>query len=571
MSGRRQGAVTRPSVDPDTLNDYFAGVGPRVAAEVAAAGDARRVPARLPRVGACAFKIEPTTLGFLGHIVFNMRNSSACGTDGLCIRIFKMSFNAIGPVLLHIVNACLVKGDIPAAWKHALIHPILKSGDPHSPANYRPISILPVITKVVEKVVQCQLQYYLSSNHLLSPTQHGFRPGHSTETALIHISDRALSSMDQGQISLLCLLDLSKAFDVIPHSKLIEKLELHGIDTAWFKNYLTGHTQSVSVPNSRVSVPRPITQGVYQGSSLGPLLFSIFVNDLSLHAAEADIIQYADDTQILVSGHKSALSDLVTKLETSLKTLDDYFTSNGLKVNDTKFELLPIGSRQNLRDLPEFSLKFRQTTLLPCSEAKNLGVTFDRSLTWDSHVSKLAQKCFGILTGISHIRHYLPPGTLPILVSALVLSHIRYCLSVYSNGSAKNLSTINKILNFAARVISGKKKFDHISSVRSNLGWLNPAAMAQVHTLSLFHKVRRNREPESLAVQLITNAEREDRVRSTRQDSLLCLPRIRGTAAGQRMFVYRAAAEYNALPREFADMSGSLFVSRLRQRLSTET
>ena len=540
-------------------------------AEVIAAGDVPTASVRLPRVGACAFSIQPITLGFLGHTISNMRTSSACGTDGLCIRVFKLSFTAIGPVLLHIVNSCLVQNDIPASWKHALIHPIFKSGDPDSPSNYRPISILPVITKVVEKVVQCQLQNYLAQNCLLSPAQHGFRPNHSTESALIQISDRALSSIDQGHISLLCLIDFSKAFDVVCHTKLLDKLRLHGIDTAWFQNYLSGHTQSVSVPGAQVSAPKTINQGVFQGSSLGPLLFSIFVNDLSLHAAGASVIQYADDTQILVSGHKSTLPDLAAKLETSLHSLDEYFRSNGLKVNEGKFELLPIGSRQSLHDLPHFSVKFRQTILSPCVEAKNLGVTFDRSLTWDSHVSKLSQKCFGILTGISHIRHHLPSSTLSTLVSALVLSHVRYCLSVYGNGSAKNLSVINKIINFAARVVSGKGKFDHISSVRASLGWLNPSAMVQLHTLSLLHKVRRTGDPESLATQFRTNAEREDRSRNTRQDHLLSLPRIRGSAAGKRQFVYRAAAQYNALPREFVDMSASLFSSKLRQRLSEGT
>ena len=363
VSGGKQGSGSCPPVSPGTLNDYFVGVGPRVAAEAAAAGPAPRVPVRLPRVGACAFTIQPVTLEFLEHIIFSMRNSSASGTDGICIRVLKMSFSAVGPVLMHIVNSCIVHNDIPASWKHALIHPIHKSGDPNTPSNYRPISILPVITKVVEKVVQHQLQHYLSHNRLLSPTQHGFRPYHSTESALIQVSDRVLSGMDQGHISLLCLIDLSKAFDVISHSKLLEKFQLYGIDTAWFHHYLSGHTQSVSVSKTQVSAPRAINQGVFQGSALGPLLFSIYVNDLSFHASDAFVTQYADDTQILFSGPKSTITDLAAKIETSLHSLDDYFRSNGLKVNETKFELLPIGTRQNLQNLPKFTVQFRGTSL----------------------------------------------------------------------------------------------------------------------------------------------------------------------------------------------------------------
>ena len=326
----RQGVL--PAVTPDVMNEFFVGVGPRVAAEVAALGAAPEVPVRLPRVGACAFTLQPVTLSHLHQVIFNMRNSSACGTDGLCIRVFKLSFDIIGHLLLHIINSSITFNEVPTAWKHALVHPIHKSGNPDDPSNFRPISILPVMAKVVEKVVQHELHDYLASNHLLSPSQHGFRPQHSTETALINITDRALSAMDQSQISLLCLIDLSRCFDVIDHAKLLAKLQLNCIDTSWFSSYLSGHTQSVSLSPTLTSDSRPITQGVFQGSSLGPLLFTVFANDLSLHAAGACVIQYADDTQVLVSGKKCALPALIDDMEAALSSLHAYFRSSGLKV-----------------------------------------------------------------------------------------------------------------------------------------------------------------------------------------------------------------------------------------------
>ena len=494
----------------------------------------------------------------------------ACGPDGICIRIFKLAFDTIGLILLHIVNACLCRGDIPSSWKHAVVHPIFKSGSSDDPSNYRPISILPVVAKIVEKSVQRQLQHYLSDNSLLSPAQHGFRPRHSTETALLNISDRVLSAMNKKQISILCLIDLSKCFDVISHSKLISKLQLHCIDTTWFENYLSGHTQSVSFYNSsntnQLSAQRPINQGVFQGSSLGPLLFTIFANDLCLHTADESVIQYADDTQILVSGPKSSLSDLVARLESSLTSLDIYFRSNGLKVNESKFEVLPLGTRQNLRDLPSFVVKFREVTLTPCTEAKNLGVTFDRHMTWDTHVSQLSQKCIGILTGLSHLRHYLPPAIIPTIVSSLVFSHIRYCLTVYGNGSAKNTAVVQQILNFAARVISGKRKFDSISAVIDKLGWLSARDMHRGQTLTTLHRTRASGEPESLATLFCKNSERPDRTKSTRQDNLLSLPSA-SSNSGFRQFSYRAASEYNDLPTEFKQMSIPVFKRQLTKRL----
>ena len=124
-----------------------------------------------------------------------------------------------------------------------------------------------------------------------------------------------------------------------------------------------------------------------------------------------------------------------------------------------------------------FTVKFRESRLATSDEAKNLGLTFDKYLSWDSHVAQLSRKCVGILTGIAHLRHHLPSNVLTSIVTALVLSHVRYCLTVYGNGSGKNLDIVDKILNFAARVISGKRKFDHISGVRERLGWLSPVDM----------------------------------------------------------------------------------------------
>ena len=172
----------------------------------------------------------------------------------------------------------------------------------------------------------------------------------------------------------------------------------------------------------------------------------------------------------MVSEPKSCLPVLIVRLETALTSLGDYFLCNGLKVNVTKFELLAIGTRQNLRLLPKFTIKSRDISMVPRPEARNLGVTFDQHLNWDAHVSTVSRKCCGLLVSLSHIRHYLPPEILPEIVTSLVLSHIRYCLVVYGCGSASNLRRLQQIINFAARVVSGKRRFDHVSGVLAALG-----------------------------------------------------------------------------------------------------
>ena len=150
-------------------------------------------------------------------------------------------FPAIGGVILHIINTCLIQFDIPDSWKHSIVHPLFKTGKPSDPANFRPITLVPVIMKVVERTVHHQLYTYLSHNHLLAPFQRGFRPRHSTETALLSVSEQILAATDSVDLSLLCLLDLSKCFDVIDHDFLIQKLMLYFIEISWFAAYLHGH------------------------------------------------------------------------------------------------------------------------------------------------------------------------------------------------------------------------------------------------------------------------------------------------------------------------------------------
>ena len=264
-----------------------------------------------------------------------MNCSSASGEDGICMRVVRLSFDVICTIFLHLVNASITQSEVTSSWKRSLVLPIFKSGDNTQPSIYRLISIVPVIAKIVERAVHQQLYDYLSSNHLLSSSQHGFRPRHSTETALTTISDEILPANDRGEISLLCLLDLSKCFDVIDHAKLFNKLRAHGIDTSWFSAYLINHTQSVS-PTDRSGVSKVSSKlpnianniSVFQGSSLGLLLLSVFANDLSLFVGDAVVVQYADDTQHLVSGPKSQLHHTVARLEHVLASLDDWFRSH---------------------------------------------------------------------------------------------------------------------------------------------------------------------------------------------------------------------------------------------------
>ena len=248
IGGGKSGAVTVLGVQPDALNRYFVGVGPTTAAAVPP--PSRVVPVLLPRVMTCSFQVQPVTLESLCYTLANMKSSKSCGVDGISVYLLQQCFHGFGHVLLDIVNSSLTAGLVPQPWKHALVTPLPKTSDVSDPSKFRPISVVPAISKIVERVVHHQLSAYFEKHHLFSSTQHAYRRHHSTETALTVLSDRILSGMDKTEITILILADLSKCFDVVKHDALLSKLSLHNVDTRWFESYLANHSQQVQTRDS---------------------------------------------------------------------------------------------------------------------------------------------------------------------------------------------------------------------------------------------------------------------------------------------------------------------------------
>ena len=450
-------------------------------------------------------------------------------------------------VLLNIINCSLETGLVPTAWKHALVTAIPKSAtaDSSQPCNTRPISMLPSVMKIVERVVQCQVTEYFEEHELFTDAQHGYRRGRSTETALTVITDSVYRAMDSGEISILVLLDLSKCFDVINHEKMLEKLSLYSINTAWFSQYLQGHSQQVksrSIDGTVIlSKSLPIKSGIFQGGSLSCLLFSIFANDMCLHVPDATIVQFADDTQLLVSGKKADMTRLIARMELALSKIFTWFCSNDMKVNASKTQMIVLGTRQMLKGLPPVSIRFAGTIIHESASVKNLGLLMDKHLTYHDHVSHVVGKCTGALLALNHARHVLPPPTLRPIVLSLVVSTLRYCISIYGTCGTTELHRVQKLLNFCARVISGRRKYSHVSDVLKQLKWLNATNLVMYHRICNVHAIVNTGQPSAIAHSL---ERATDHGHVTRNAQRFRLPRIR-TEAGRRQLVYSGVDAYN--------------------------
>ena len=328
--------------DPDELNAFFATVGSRVAAEITVNGEEPQ-PVRPTRVCAGQFSLTPATLPELSAAVKGMRNSSSVGVDGVPLLAIKNCFPVLGPLLLPIVNASIVSGVVPSAWKTACVVPIFKSGDRSLPDNFRPISLLSVLSKITEKLVCSQLANYLESSAILSDSQYAYRPAHSAEDALIDAVTWITNNTDQGLVSSITTLDLSKAFDSVDHGVLLQKLAWYGIPGHWFASYLADRKQMVRGGTTVL----PVTHGVPQGSIVGPVLFSLFTNDLGNFLPNGKMICYADDTNILDKAYpnETSLSELKNRVQESLASLERWFSRNSLKMNGRKTDFIIIGTK----------------------------------------------------------------------------------------------------------------------------------------------------------------------------------------------------------------------------------
>ena len=281
----------------DRINRFFAGVGPAVAETLSTVDGDVPVPPRPPRVISSAFKPRPATMPELSAALTRMGTSRACGPDGITVEMLRMTFPVIAPQLLKIVNYSISNCELPAQWKEATVLPLHKKGDVGDFNNYRPISILSTVAKLCERVICSQLMTYLSERHVLCPQQYGFRPGLSTEAAMLDAVIFATDCVDNGQVAPLVTIDTSKAFDSVEHCRLLDKLGWYGIEPDWFAAWLRDRRQVVRGGARYESV----THGIVQGSILGPILFLLFTNDLTQHLPNTKIIMYADDTQFFDS------------------------------------------------------------------------------------------------------------------------------------------------------------------------------------------------------------------------------------------------------------------------------
>ncbi|CAB4039973.1 Hypothetical predicted protein [Paramuricea clavata] len=305
--------------------------------------------------------------------------------------------------------------------------------------------------------------------------------------------------------------------------------------------------------NSALSDPLPITHGVPQGATLSPLLFCIYLNDLPSVSRDSSLESYVDDSKVLLSFPLRQIDEAIANLEQDLHRVASWCCENHLLINPGKTKYMMIGTRQMMSKLPtDTSISFLGKSLKPVDSAKDLGITLDRHLNYDKHVSLLVSSCMNKLCQINRAKNSFDTKTLSEVISSLVISKMVYCSSVWSNTSASNVKKVQSIQNIACKIVTKSRKFDHVTPLLRELNWLPVDKLLYFRDASLTYKCVNNLAPDYLCNKLIKRSSIHDR--RTRTHDSLQIPLFK-TAAGQRSFTYRAAHIWNNLDKNLKDCS----------------
>lgn len=494
------------------------------------------------------FELQRVNIDQVKYLLKTCKNKPP-GVDGLDSRLLKLAADFIAPALTHIINLSFSCCTCPQAWKQAKIVPLPKDKKlSFSGSNSRPISILPVLSKILESIVHDQINNYFYTNDLLTDFQHAYRKSHSTATALTHMSDDWLRETEKRNITGVVFLDFSAAFDIIDHDLLLTKLSCYGFEKSaitWMYSYLSNRTQTVFF-NGSLSGIRNITCGVPQGSCLGPLLFNIFTNDLPYILRKANIVMYADDSTIYTSA--STQMELQTVLNKELQYVVDWVELNKLALNIVKTNCMILGSNYNINKNPVINIKINNTVIEQVHETRLLGVIVDSRLSWKKHISNIIAK---MGRGISIMRrhaNFLTSNIRNYVMKALILTYLDYCPAVWSNATGEYMNRLQLIQNRAARVALRCSYRRNIILMHKDLNWLLVEDRLLYSLLIFIRNISNSKFPSVLFKHLSFSVENHQYSTRHATKGNFTLPIVR-TNAIKNTVVFRGMKEWNYLPK----------------------
>lgn len=491
--------------------------------------------------------------------------NKATGQDKIPARFLRDAAESIASGLTHIINLSICQGQFPDDLKQARVIPLYKKGNKLDPGNYRPVSILSAVSKVIERIIHDQINKYLSTKNLLFELQSGFRTSHSTDTCLLYLTDQIRTEVDKGKFCGMVLLDLQKAFDTVNHNILLYKLKAMGFNNLslrWMESYLRGRKQVVDI-NGSISSPLQQTCGVPQGSILGPLLFLLYVNDMK-SACKCNLFLFADDAALMVSHQDKR--EIERSLSLELDKISQWLAENRLSLHLGKTEAILFGSAIRLKRSPGFKIMVGDIEVTAKEEVTYLGCVLDNNLSGVSMAQKVVSKINQRITFLGRVSTYINRSALEVLAGALIQCHYDYaCSSWYTGITVALKGRLQTAQNKLARLILKLQPRTHLSQTHfDSLKWLRVEERVSQLKLCMVHNILGNTVPQYLSGYF--NRVRNVHGHATRGSLTDLVPIRCNRVIGQNSFLYSAAVLWNSLPMELKSISPfSIFKSSIKR------
>lgn len=564
--------VTKPKDLAKVMNEYFITKVRQLRQKIPdIPGNPLNLVKKLMKNRNCNFQFQPVHPDEVLKIITNLKATKSCGVDNIDAYVIKLAKVELVPVITHIVNLSLENQIFPLQWKMSKIVPLHKKDELMYPKNYRPVSLLPIISKILERAVYQQVVDYFERNNLFHPSHHGFRSKHNTSTALLQMHDVWIEAFDKGDISAVVMLDMSAAFDLVDHGLLLNKMKIYGFNDgalSWMESYLNLRKQKVYIDGC-LSEALDVDLGVPQGSILGPLLYIIFTNDLPecVHGHLADnesyfnthcngcggICCFADDSSFTLSSNQP--EQLARDISEKYEDIAEYMGQNKLVLNSDKTHVMVMASSHKHKKYKNFGINLDTGTELiePVDHEKLLGGHISNNFKWNNHIRENEKSMFKNLTcklnalyKFSKIANF---KTRKMVASGLITSTLNYLIQLYGGCSGYLVQILQVLQNRAARCVTKLGWHTETSVLLSQCGWLSIKQMIIFQSLVLLFKIQQEKKPKYLYEKINSRfsfrSSDETKIRDKRSFK---------TDTAKKGFITRTINDWNNLPRHLREI-----------------
>lgn len=508
------------------------------------------------------FSFTLTNKTDIENTIKSLKNTKSCGHDDIDTETLKYNSQHISEIIKTIINSSMITGEVPDQIKLTKITPIHKTGSTTNFTNYRPISLIPIIAKIFEKIINKQLLIYLESNNIIHKKQYGFRYKSGTSTALFDFTTEIQTALDKKYKVATIFFDLKKAFETVSRKILMKKLNsigIQGVEYIWFKNYLSNRLQYTELNEIRSST-KNIDTGVPQGANLASTLFIIFINDIMKLELEGKIFVYADDMAIVY--HSESEQNLQQQMNLDCQKISDWMDKNELIVNETKTKFM-VFNKNNIT--PHIQINYKSNLIEETNEMKYLGIHIDSTLSWKTHIQKTVSKVAGITGIFRKVSTHIPNEYKRQIFYALFHSRVTYGILTWYSAFKTHKVKLQTIQNKAIRNLYKHSITDSNIEIHKINNILNLDQHFKYIVATHIHNIIN----ENIHTTSIIQSNAEIHQHDTRSSTHLNVCKSNTIKYGQNQAIRQGIKIYNQLPPELKSENTKKFKKKLKQIIQT--